>query len=302
MPEEEFFDWNEEYKPPTANVLAIRKGMSFAEIVEKIGRPHWYGIAAATFRWNTREGARYDLQFMFNDNYNKDKDGFKIVNYYRYGIAINNPMDVDFDYSANLTEEQFFNLNEEYKPPTANVLAIRKGMSFSEIIGKIGRPHQWGRAIDTLQWNTGEGKTYEIQFFYGEDSSQDKDEAKMIAINKYGIALSNPMDIDFDYSANMTEEQFFDWNEEYKPPTASVLAIKDGMSFAEIVEKIGRPHWYGTIAAGNFRWNTKEGVTYNIQFLFDDSYNQDRDGFNLVNYYKYGIACSNPVDGNFGLS
>ena len=89
-------------------------------------------------------------------------------------------------------------------------------------------------------------------------------------------------------------KEFFESPSKYKPPESEVLTIKESMSFVEIVELIGKPHGYGTVGAATFRWDTQEGSTYNIQFFLNDDYDRDNDGLDVVNYYKYGIAISNP--------
>jgi len=99
------------------------------------------------------------------------------------------------------------------------------------------------------------------------------------------------------YAKDMDEKDFFDLDFKHMPRRKEVLAIRRGMSFAAIVDKIGKPHQPGQIAC-SFQWRTQEGESYYIQFGIC----QDIDpyeyfmpsvgGFNIAIFYNHGYASS----------
>ena len=88
------------------------------------------------------------------------------------------------------------------------------------------------------------------------------------------------------------EKEFFDLNEEYRPSNSEMQQIKEDMTFVEIINKIGKPHGYGS-GLMSFSWKTKEGKIFNISFLFNENYPQNTE-IKLNDYYVYGIALSDP--------
>ena len=93
---------------------------------------------------------------------------------------------------------------------------------------------------------------------------------------------------------SMEERNFFDLNKEHIATDEEMLSVKNGMTFTEVVNIIGKPHGYGTMGAMTLKWFTKEGTIYNIKFIFNDDFVQDAK-WSLNDYYKYAIVLSSPM-------
>ena len=95
MTEDEFFDRKQKHKPTVEELKQVEKGMSFAEVVSIIGKPHGYGNTALTFSWTSQEGKTYDIFVLYTEQYAKDypdrMKGFE--RYYLYGVAESPPYD-----------------------------------------------------------------------------------------------------------------------------------------------------------------------------------------------------------------
>ncbi len=66
--------------------------MKFSEVIEKIGRPHLYGITGIqSFRWISESGKEYAIQFFLSektpDNVRNGSHEQSLWAYYHYGIA-----------------------------------------------------------------------------------------------------------------------------------------------------------------------------------------------------------------------
>ena len=71
-PNSMFFDWELTNKPTDSQMKKVRKGMSYYEVVEIIGKPHSFADNidnSQTFKWITQEG---NVFFCFFLNYSRN--------------------------------------------------------------------------------------------------------------------------------------------------------------------------------------------------------------------------------------
>jgi hypothetical protein len=61
----ESFDYSESQKPTNAEMALVAEGMTFREVVQIIGKPH-YKNPGLQFFWRTEEGCSYELLFCFS--------------------------------------------------------------------------------------------------------------------------------------------------------------------------------------------------------------------------------------------
>jgi len=89
--------------------------------------------------------------------------------------------------------------------------------------------------------------------------------------------------------------EYFDNDKEHKPSENDVLKIEVGMSFAEVIEKIGKPHEGGPLSGPpSFLWETDNGKLYYLVILRETLEPQEGNIMEIL--MKYGRVAQEPVE------
>lgn len=86
----------------------------------------------------------------------------------------------------------FFDADRTHKPSEEALASVKEGMTYNEVVGIIGKPHDFGplSGLFTLLWEADSGKEYRIYFTY----EQEKNEYMTDAIIRTGVATSSAVD------------------------------------------------------------------------------------------------------------
>ena len=86
----------------------------------------------------------------------------------------------------------FFDADRTHKPSEEALASVKEGMTYNEVVGIIGKPHDFGplSGLFTLLWEADSGKEYRIYFTF----KQEKNEYMTDAIIRTGVATSSAVD------------------------------------------------------------------------------------------------------------
>ena len=88
---------------------------------------------------------------------------------------------------------QYLDVHQTYKPTYEEVISITKGMSVTEVIEKIGKPHDIEQVSDRLrwfEWTTKDEKTFKAYFCYSWIPEEAMDKPETEKLMTYGIVSS----------------------------------------------------------------------------------------------------------------
>ncbi len=125
-PNSMFFDWELTNKPTDSQMKKVRKGMSYYEVVEIIGKPHSFADNidnSQTFKWITQEGNVFFCFFILDTDI--DIPNVSIEEYNRYTVAYSEPGMVGINLSAGYVS-------------TRETSFVIEGVSYYGVVDKKG--------------------------------------------------------------------------------------------------------------------------------------------------------------------
>ena len=206
----------------------------------------------------------------------------------------------------NMPEQQvlsLFDYEKTHKPLYEDYLKLTEGMTILEAVAILGKPHSMEAAAGGryLIWETADGGEILIRMrFPGYDGTQ------LLDINTpdYGgayvssFSYSGPIqdEPETEQATNKLQEMFgfertaelesvFDFDRTHEPTNQEVNSIRKGMSYAEVIAIVGKPHGYyecHEFEDGDYTvfWCTQDGYEpYSrwICFTLSDAYESEQD-------------------------
>ena len=182
-----YFDYSQTHKPTEADIFTLRQGMSMPEVFERIGKPHKQGPYSGFFSltWYTPEGYACVIVVLTSDDVPEE---FLPIDTFekrmQYGIAQditfpftlgNNSLPPPSDYDPEPDSyDRFMDPGKAHRPTDEEINSITKGMTYKEVVDRIGKPHRPGFApIPTLKWYTPNEMYITVEFECSEDAPSD---------------------------------------------------------------------------------------------------------------------------------
>ena len=203
----------------------------------------------------------------------------------------------------SISHQALFDYEMKHQPSDSDMLKITKGMPFDEVINIIGLPHGIADNISIssyFKWVFLEGNEY-IIFFIPKDTVDNADQLEPLEYYSYTETAFAPRLIKNENSKKTTQrktdmlsENFFDEDIKSLPSNKDISNIKIGMTFNEVIQRIGRPHGKADRVSfdGYFKWNTVEGNVYVIFFGSDLDFETTRTMMPDEYYQNAVVFCS----------
>ena len=179
-----YFDYSQTHKPTEADIFTLRQGMPMLEVFERIGKPHKQGhtSGSTSLVWYTPEGYTCFIIPEVGD-YIPDElqPNISFGDFMQCALASTiifpqgkkNPPPSDYDPEPD-TYDRFMDPGKAHRPTDEEINSIIKGMTYKEVVDRIGKPHRPGFApIPTLKWYTPNEMYITVEFECSEDAPSD---------------------------------------------------------------------------------------------------------------------------------
>lgn len=181
-----FYDSEMEHQPTEAEILSLGKNLSFSEVIDRLGKPHAKArdsIYPLAFEWTTVEGSIYAISFV------RSKPGVFLPETDRLAYATDSIAGAARSVSPDATpndapiaadtaaEDAFYDPTLRHCPTPEDVASVKKGMSYAEVVEKLGKPHRPAKHLgrDIPVWITTDQNAYVISFSDSGNSSSGSD-------------------------------------------------------------------------------------------------------------------------------
>ena len=175
-----------EHQPTEAEILSLGKNLSFSEVIDRLGKPHAKArdsIYPLAFEWTTVEGSIYAISFV------RSKPGVFLPETDRLAYATDSIAGAARSVSPDATpndapiaadtaaEDAFYDPTLRHCPTPEDVASVKKGMSYAEVVEKLGKPHRPAKHLgrDIPVWITTDQNAYVISFSDSGNSSSGSD-------------------------------------------------------------------------------------------------------------------------------
>ena len=190
-----YFDYSQTHKPTAADILTLTDGMPIGEVFERIGKPHKKGPYSGpdSLLWYTQEGDTCCILVLVPEDVPEE---LRPINTFeklmQCGVAFN----IDFPFytkppandSVIDSYDHLYDRDRLHKPSKSEAQSITKGMTYAEVVDRLGKPHADDRfqSIPSHKWYMQEGGTIVVLFESCDESSSDFP-TTMEDLIKYGV-------------------------------------------------------------------------------------------------------------------
>ncbi len=281
---EKFFDLKKEFKPTKSDMEQVCLGMPFDLVLETIGKPHGWVDDSRTsycFKWTTVEGDSYMITFDLASDMGTSIDTTPPKYHHYYTKVSKGPSWIILGSEEVDTEywERYYDLLQTHKPTEADIFTLRQGMPIGEVIERIGKPHKKGpySGPTSLLWYTPEGYTCVIVVLTPHDVPKE-----LLPIDTFGKLMqcgvaaeitfpftfgnnSLPSPSDYDPEPD-SYDRFMDPGKAHRPTDEEINSITEGMTYKEVVDRIGKPHRPGFAPIPTLKWYTSNETYITVEF------------------------------------
>ena len=186
----------------------------------------------------------------------------------------------------------FFDYHMLHRAKSEDFKKVQKGMTFSEVIEIIGRPHgMWGSGFYKPYWYSLEGYQYVLSF--REPYDENGEYIRTYSIYEYadlttfiGWSRTGPSNI----ITPVVKSRFEDPYLKELPSYEDLMNLPMNMTVKEVTELYGKPQYYGLCSNGDNKWlwvfYTAEGIEVGVDFQEPATGDKSWDNY----YVKYVMA------------
>ena len=146
-----YLDKNMQHIPRDSDFELIEEGMHISQVVEIVGKPHDMSVPfpwGIWVIWTSESGTRYDIELDEDTPYDATIETLEKIlsNGTVTGICVSYP-ELDTSEAESLSREQaealYMDREKTHKPTEQDFDQIRQGMTVQEVVGILGKPHDF---------------------------------------------------------------------------------------------------------------------------------------------------------------